>query len=530
MAAIPHQARRFDGIAQDREPAARHHGLEANFARLGTLGKIHMTSSTARGTAADRWNRRDHILPGQRLYSDRATALWLAGKQPLAKLEKPLPLSPEAENAPWIPERFLDLLVDGDNVAESGRYVSISERLRRLFGIALHFTAIRDGLIVPSRYVRLQGSPVRMENDGPTTAWLARAMAIWATLPANDSDIFDRAASTEKPKNGHLASDLGMLLTWARMRKPLDLDGTNWMRHDNDNYAEGEDRPASNLQRRMRPGSSDAELKSYIEKAGPLGVRKHARLGGGGAWEVEPTDVTMQTVPDDAGKLHRTVVRAGKLRIANGNTKIQTKSIEAGKTKIKMVRAEAGTILWQDDKFGEMLGPEPNPAEKVRSATYWSSLYKVDRSSLVETGEDGSEKLRFIPRGKMRRKVRFTAEDHAVLLAGPRPPVKKYPDGLPLGSEDIGASFVGGWISNPKGKQPLERWEDISDEMARQGEFERWAAALPANERKALNLATKAANLQEIGEAFGKKEKTAERFGKRIIKAANDNLKKIAAA
>jgi hypothetical protein len=166
----------------------------------------------------------------------------------------------------------------------------------------------------------------------------------------------------------------------------------------------------------------------------------------------------------------------------------------------------------------------------VRSATYWSSLYKVDRSSLVETGEDGSEKLRFIPRGKMRRKVRFTAEDHAVLLAGPRPPVTKYPDGLPLGSEDIGASFVGGWISNPKGKQPLERWEDISDEMARQGEFERWAAALPANERKALNLATTAANLQEVGEVFGKVDKNAERFGKRILKAANDNLKKIAAA
>lgn len=479
-----------------------------------------MTSSTARGTAAARWNRHAHILAGQRLYSNRATALWLAGKQPPARFEKPLPLTPGAAAATWLSTKDLDRLVDGDDVAESGRYMSVTERLLRLDAIANQGAAYRDGFFTPMYRVRVPGILVRMENDGPTVGWLARAMAIWATLPANDSDIFDRAASTEKPKNGHLASDLGMLLTWARMRKPLDLDGTNWMRHDNDNYAEGEDRPASNLQRRMRPGSSDAELKSYIEKAGPLGVRKHARLGGGGAWEVEPTDVTMQTVPDDAGKL----------RIANGNTKIQTKSIEAGKTKIKMVRAEAGTILWQDDKFGEMLGPEPNPAEKVRSATYWSSLYKVDRSFLVETGEDGSEKLRFVPRGKMRRKVRFTAEDHAVLLAGPRPPVKKYPDGLPLGSEDIGASFVGGWISNPKGKQPPERWEDISDEMARQGEFERWAAALPANERKALNLATKAANLQEIGEAFGKLDKNAERFGKRILKAANDNLKKLAAA
>ncbi len=215
---------------------------------------------------------------------------------------------------------------------------------------------------------------------------------------------FNESASTEKPKNGHLASDLGMLLTWARMRKPLDLDGTNWMRHDNDNYAEGEDRPASNLQRRIRPGSTDAELRSFIEKAGPLGVRKHARLGGGGAWEVEPTDVTRQVVPDKTDKdgtlrrSHRTVVRAGKLRIANGQTKIGAD------------RIEEGTVLHQPDKFGEMLGPEPNPAEKVRSATYWSSLYKVDRSSLVETGEDGSEKLRFIPRGTPHAQVLAAAD------------------------------------------------------------------------------------------------------------------------
>ena len=58
-----------------------------------------MTSSTARGIAEDRWNRRAHILAGQRLYSSPKTALWLAGKQPPAKLEKPLPLTPGAAAA-----------------------------------------------------------------------------------------------------------------------------------------------------------------------------------------------------------------------------------------------------------------------------------------------------------------------------------------------------------------------------------------------------------------------------------------------
>ncbi|HEV7246781.1 MAG TPA: hypothetical protein VGN93_07295 [Shinella sp.] len=472
-----------------------------------------MTSSTARGTAADRWNRRDHILPGQRLYSNRATALWLAGKQPPARFELPLPLSAEAEKAPWIPERFLDRLVDGDDVALSERYLSISERLRRLFGIALHFTAIRDGLIVPMHRLHPVGSRVWRENDGPTAAWLARTMAIWATLPPNDCDIFDRVASTERPKNGHMADSLNMLLTWARMRKPLFLSGTNWLQADNDNYAEGEERPASNLQRRIRPGSNDAELKSYITKAGPLGLRKHARLGGGGVWELEPTDITLQTVPDKTDRAgtvrrsHRTVVRAGKLRIANGQTKNGAD------------RIEEGTILFQPDKFGEMLGPGRDPLEIERSNRYWVRL-------MSNEGRQELEPVRFIRRGKMRRNVKLTAEDRAVLLSGPLPPVTHCRPGLPCGVENLGDSFIGGWISNPKGKQPLERWEDISDEMARQGEFERWAAALPANERKALNIASTAANLEEVGEAFGKVDKNAERFGKKILKAANENLKK----
>ncbi|WP_439628229.1 hypothetical protein [Shinella sp.] len=491
-----------------------------------------MTSPTARGIAVDgsAWNRRKHLVPGQRLYSSAKVALWLAGKQSPARLEPPLPLTPEAEKAPWIPERFLDRLVDGDDVALSERYLSISERLRRLCGIALHFSAIRDGLVVPMHRLRHIGTPVPMENDGPTAIRLARAQAVWATLPANDSDIFDRTASTEKPKNRHLAESLAMLLTWVRIRHPLSLDCSNWMQADNDNYAEGEERPASNLQRRIRPGSTDAELRSFIKKAGPTVEARHARVGGGGAIECRPTDITLQTVPDKTDKdgkvtkSHATIVRAGKLRIANGQTK------EHDPARNRAVDVAAGTILFQPDKFGELMGPEPDPTEKVRSATYWTSLFRVDRSSLVKTDEDGSEKLRFIPRGKMRRKVRFTAEDHAVLLAGPLPPVTKYPDGLPLGSEDIGAAFVGHWISNPKGKQPLERWEDISDEMARQEEFERWAAALPANERKALNIAATAANLQQVGEAFGKKAKTAERYGKRILQAANENLRKLAAA
>lgn len=298
---------------------------------------------------------------------------------------------------------------------------------------------------------------------------------------------------------------------------PLSLDATNWLQADNDSYFEGEAAsapPASNRERRIRPGSSDAELKSYIAKAGPCTVRKHARFGGGGAWEAEPIGVDVR--------------RAGKLRLASGETEVACTVMRNDKPARGRVRVEAGTILYQPERFGELLGPEPDPFEKARSLSYWHSLMSHD-------GGTAScrllEPVRHIKAGRKRRKALMTqAEQLEVLATKPHPPTTYCKPGLPCGHEDIGAQFVGGWISNTKGKSGVERWQDVSDELSRQAEFERWAKALPPEQQKALNLACTAANLREIGEAFGKVDKNAERYGKKILIKANDNLKKLMAA
>jgi hypothetical protein len=47
---------------------------------------------------------------------------------------------------------------------------------------------------------------------------------------------------------------------------------------------------------------------------------------------------------------------------------------------------------------------------------------------------------------------------------------------------------------------------------------------------KVMHLGLLAANFREIGEAFGKAGKNAERYGKDILIAANNNLKKVMAA
>jgi hypothetical protein len=467
------------------------------------------------------WNRRAYILAGQRLYSSAPLAFWLAGKPTTAKLEKPASLAPGDTSQLWLARVDLARLGAAEDIAESDRYMSVTERLRRVVEIAAHFSAIRDGSIVPLRIARPRGVEFMMDSDGPTAIRRAWARAIWASMPANDSDIFFRTAKTESPKNAHLADRLAMLLVWARMRVPFALNATNWMQADNDNYFEGEEpapQPAANLERRMRPGASDAELLSFIKKAGPTTERRHAKLGGGGDIDIRAVDVDYQRLTGETGRCSDIIIRAGILRIANGET------VLGGS------RIEKGSILYQAERFGEMLGPEPVTADKVRSASYWSSLFKVDRNTVVEADEDGNEKLRFVKAGKMRRKVLLTEEDRRALLAGPLPPTTYCPDGLPLGSEDIGAQFVGNWISNPKGKQPPERWQDISDEFARQQEFERWTDALSPVEREALQLSSTAANFSEIGKKFGKQGKSAERFGKRIVAAANDNLKKVIAA
>jgi hypothetical protein len=90
--------------------------------------------------------------------------------------------------------------------------------------------------------------------------------------------------------------------------------------------------------------------------------------------------------------------------------------------------------------------------------------------------------------------------------------------------------FAGAEIMATKGKAGVERWEDASDELSRQAEFDRWAAALGPKMEKVMNLGLIAANFREIGEAFGEEGKNAERYGKRLLIAANNNSKKIMAA
>lgn len=450
-------------------------------------------------------------LYGQRFYSNPTLSAWIAGKPLPAKPSRPFQPSPEALSMPWMSDKNLAHLLDQEEVSQGGRYLSLTARLQRFF-------AVRKSINLHPVYRPVaRGELVLMENDGPTDFWRAWTALVWANMPPDDSDIFPRPANTDSPKNKHLANAMKPLLAWREMSKPISIGGTNWMQADNDNYEDPGARPAIYPERRLRLTDKPDALRRYAAKTGPTVEWRHAKFEGVGEVENRPTDITLQTVVDkrdESGRViksHRTIVRAGKLRIANGQTMRDN------------VRIEEGTILFQEDRFGELLGPEPKPVDAERSQSYWLKL-------MSNEGRNELEKLEYKPTGKMRRKEIITAEERRSLLTGPLPPITYCKPGIAHGTPDIGSQFLGGWISNPKGKQPPERWQDISDEMARQAEFQRWADALPEEERKALHLATTASTFREIGEAFGKKGKHAERHGKKVLEAANDNLRKIMAA
>ncbi|MBV2183845.1 MAG: hypothetical protein KUL88_04785 [Rhizobium sp.] len=456
-------------------------------------------------------------LYGQRFYSNPTLSAWLAGKPLPAKPAKPVELSPEALRMPWLSDKHLEHLLDKEDLSTGGRYLTLTARLRRFF-------AIRTGTNLHPVYRTVKrGAVVYFENDGPTDFWLAWTARVWANMPPDDSDIFARPAHSESPKHKHMAESMKPLLAYRNMSSPIRFGGTNWMQPDNDNYEDAEARPAIYPERRLRLTDKPDALKRYAAKAGPTVEWRHAKLNGVGEVENRPTDVTLQLVVDkrDASgsvtKSHRTIVRAGKLRIANGQTTAFCP------IKGDDLHVDEGTILYLDDRFGELLGPDPKPIDAERSQSYWMKL-------LSNEGRNELAPLDYKKTGKMRRKEIITEDERCALLAGPLPPITYYKPGIAHGTPDIGSQFLGGWISNPKGKQPPERWQDISDEIAREAEFQRWADALPEEERKALHLATTASTFKEIGQAFGKQEKNAERHGKKVLKAANDNLRKIMAA
>ena len=86
--------------------------------------------------------------------------------------------------------------------------------------------------------------------------------------------------------------------------------------------------------------------------------------------------------------------------------------------------------------------------------------------------------------------------------------------------------FMAG-VSHGGDNCPPAPWEDAFTAMAQAGTYSMWVANLKPEDTKVLDVAIAAPNFSEIGKAPGRSRKAAERKGKDMLLAANDNFAEI---
>lgn len=145
--------------------------------------------------------------------------------------------------------------------------------------------------------------------------------------------------------------------------------------------------------------------------------------------------------------------------------------------------------------------------------------------------------VRWVKPGKRRvREFDFTAEESRANLAiavdntDAMPEVVKLPVGMPCGSRRVSDSFIGckPKFSSKGGGAPS--FEDMADRAVSLEDARAAAVFIGPDNALALDTAMTAANMTEIGHAFGKTGKHAERFGKQKLVEASHALDRFFAA
>lgn len=176
---------------------------------------------------------------------------------------------------------------------------------------------------------------------------------------------------------------------------------------------------------------------------------------------------------------------------------------------------------------GAMLGCREQAQQQTGGKGY--SQAQLEQSNLYFAAMLKTIEPRYVKRGKRRNGRSRTAEESRADLeaawanTNTPPRVTKLAPGLPCGSPRVAESFVG----MQKGKMAPSgamMWQDMCSSIVSREIWDEALAALGSGDKSTLDAATTAKTLQQIGEAHGFRGKRAERMGRTILRAANDNL------
>ncbi|NGO63941.1 hypothetical protein G6N76_09660 [Rhizobium daejeonense] len=240
-------------------------------------------------------------------------------------------------------------------------------------------------------------------------------------------------------------------------------------------------------------------------------------------WNISPSvEEMMRQV--HAGPVHRNdvgqIVRIGRLRFSDGTQTEQAMKVTIdGKVVTFQDRMPTGAMLGTVDKERAQRGGNENPQELTDSNDYFAEMLKTRKGRYVTASRKRQ------PRQQISREEakRILAEAYA--KAGDVSKlITRYPDGLPCGSQKVADSFIGMRKTTCAGGGSMA-WQDIVTAKADQKEWFDALDALKATDREVLEAARTATNYADIGMSIGQSSEYARRKGgKRVLKAANDNL------
>lgn len=345
------------------------------------------------------------------------------------------------------------------------------------------------------------------------------------TAPANDSDVIpDEPRISASPRHADISDELQGLLFWRNISKEVQPLSTNWMVADNDNNVDKEDdeprTPArsTECEHVIRPTVN--ELMSAVEEVEfEIRVYNAKTPTPGANVEYGKEYKACRPLKGDV----RPIARFGSIRFATNDSIGESRKMSP--TRGSIVGWKAGPNTHGNflvDTFGSPLGANEEQEDIDSSNEFFADLLNAQPHRYIKGGfcERGPEESSRLATTSPSMTLNEARAFHGL---PPVPPKIDPRPALPCGTRRVSDSFIGHKITSG-GSPDNPDGNSAEDQIARRQESIHIRAKLSATDVKVLDIAIHASNFEDIGNAFGFRDKTAQRRGKSLLITASRSL------